>query len=97
MPPAAWVVICLGLTVLYLWVWPRRKAVGLKKGFRYLVLRWFHALVWLLLAISMAVRAQNGRTAYVTATAIAITALLVYVVFLIVAFKKGPPPARAEW
>ena len=97
MPSTAWVVVCLGLAVLYLWAWPRRKAVGVTKGLRYLVLRWFHSLVWLLLAVSVAVRAQSGRTAYVVASALAIAALLVYVVFLIVAFKKGPrQPASSD-
>jgi FtsH-binding integral membrane protein len=96
MPPTAWVVVCLALAALYLRAWPRRRAVGLTKGFRYLVLRWFHPLVWLLLAISVAVRAQSGRTPYVVASAIAILALLVYVVFLFVAFTKGPSPAASS-
>lgn len=97
MPPTAWVVVCLALAVLYVRAWPRRRAVGVTQGFRYLVLRWFHALVWLLLALSVAVRAQSGQTAYVVASAIAIAALLVYVVFLFVAFTKvARPPAASD-
>jgi hypothetical protein len=96
MPPTAWVVVCLALAALYLRTWPRRKAAGLTRGFRYVVLRWFHALVWLLLALSVAVRARSGQTAYFVAGAIAIAAFLVYGVFIIVAFRKGPGPSASS-
>jgi hypothetical protein len=96
MPPTAWVVVCLALAALYLRAWPRRKAAGLTRGFRYLVLRWLHPLVWLLLALSVAVRARSGQTAYFVASAIAVAAFLVYVVFLVVAFGKGPRPQASS-
>jgi hypothetical protein len=88
--PSVWVMTCLALSLLYVRIWPRQKAVGLGRGARFLVLRWFHALVWLLLAIAVGVHATSGNTAYWAASAIALLALAVYVVFVVVSFTTRP-------
>lgn len=47
-------VVALALTVLWAVVWPS-EASG-SNGFRYLVVRWGHSLVWVLLGASFFVR-----------------------------------------
>jgi hypothetical protein len=88
LPPGAWVALCLAIAAVYAWLWPRRKAEAARiaSGFRFLVLRWFHSLVWLLLAIAVAVRSQPGKVPYLTASVIAILAFAVYVTFLVISY-----------
>lgn len=95
-PTPVWVGVCLAIALVYVRAWPRKKAAGLTRGPRYFVLRWFHALVWVLLALAVAVRARAGQTAYVAASAIALAALVVYVVFVIVSFAAPVPAAPDE-
>jgi hypothetical protein len=94
--PSVWVMVCLALSVLYVRIWPRQKAAGLRRGARYLVLRWFHALVWVLLAIAVGVHAASGNTAYWAASAIALLALAVYIVFIFVSFTTRPAQSAEQ-
>lgn len=53
-PPYIWGFVSLGLAVLYFFVWPKQKAdnpVPRPAG-RQFVLRWFHSLVWVFLAVA---------------------------------------------
>ena len=83
-PPLVWASGCAVLAVIYYFVWPRRRAIGLKRGLRYVVLRWFHSLVWVLLGVSLALHAvrDDGGTARSVAKVLAVLALAVYVAFL---------------
>jgi hypothetical protein len=83
------VVFCLFLAAIYLRVWPRARATGVR-GLRYWVLRWFHSLVWVLLGAAVWVRAQSGQQAYVAAGVLAVLGLVTYVVFLIAVYVKSP-------
>jgi hypothetical protein len=47
-PPRVWGVVALVLAVVWTFVWPQRDV----EGPAYLILRWGHALVWLLLAVA---------------------------------------------
>ncbi|MEV4094317.1 hypothetical protein [Streptosporangium saharense] len=47
-PVQVWGVVALVLAVVWAFVWPQRDVDGLA----YLILRWGHALVWLLLAVT---------------------------------------------
>jgi hypothetical protein len=79
------------LALLYCFVWPQKKAEGLAFGLRYVVLRWFHALVWLLLGASLALHALPGgagSTARGVAKLLAVLALPAYAAFLLAAY--GP-------
>lgn len=55
LPWFAWAGFALIVAIIYSIVWPS-KAVRLTNGFRYLVLRWGHALVWILLTINFILR-----------------------------------------
>lgn len=48
---------------------------------RHVILRWFHALVWVLLALSCFLRANQFPRELATADVTASVALLLYVVF----------------
>jgi hypothetical protein len=49
---AIWALICLGVSVLYFFVWPSSKPERRtpRPAWIVFILRWFHSLVWLLLA-----------------------------------------------
>lgn len=55
LPYFAWTAIALVIAVIFVYIWPR-KAVTTTTGFRYFVIRWGHALTWILLAINFALR-----------------------------------------
>lgn len=80
-PLVVWGVICLALAILWIVVWPSDKAVP-EDGLRYFILRWFHALTWLLLALSAWVAAFNLPGGARTAKVMAYLSLPVYLIFL---------------
>ena len=88
-PPLVWASGCAVLAVIYYFVWPRRRAVGLKqRGLRYVALRWFHSLVWVLLGVSLALHAveDDPATARLAAKLLAVLALAVYAAFLVATY-----------
>lgn len=79
-----WAALALIVAVIYTFVWPQ-KAMATNTGFRFLVIRWGHALTWLLLAIHFALRgispSLNGP-----ANLIALTGGIVYLLFMVMSF-----------
>jgi hypothetical protein len=55
LPWFLWAALALMVAVIYSFVWPH-KAVIMDSGFRFFILRWGHALTWLLLALNFALR-----------------------------------------
>ncbi|MFN8402733.1 MAG: hypothetical protein U0V48_04155 [Anaerolineales bacterium] len=55
LPYFAWTAIALVIAVIFVFIWPH-KAVTTTTGFRYFVIRWGHALTWVLLAVNFALR-----------------------------------------
>jgi len=51
LPWLFWAALALIVGVIYSFVWPH-KAVTATTGFRFLVLRWGHALTWILLSVN---------------------------------------------
>ena len=80
----AWAGITLALAVLYSFLWPRQRAEG-HTGFRFLVMRWGHALVWVLLTINFALRGLSSGLAS-AAGILVLAGLAMYVVFLVMTF-----------
>jgi hypothetical protein len=99
-PPLVWASGCALLALLYCFVWPRQKAEGLTFGLRYFVLRWFHALVWAILGVSLALHAlPDGAAGNARAVAklLAALALPTYAAFLLAAYgprqsSRSEPP-----
>ncbi len=71
-------IVCLLMATLFYFVWPQTlKPVGWKK----LVLRYFHALVWVLLALACLIRLLNPALNPVSLV-LAIIAALCYLIFI---------------
>lgn len=73
---------CLLLAFAFLFAWPYKSAPD--HGWRRLVLRWGHSIVWLLLGFAAFTGGTGGSNGLVIAKILAALALIVYVVFVIV-------------
>ena len=84
LPWFAWAGLALVVAVIYAFVWPH-KAVTDTAGFRFFILRWGHALVWILLTINFILRglspSLNGA-----ANLVAAVSGLVYLLFMVMTF-----------
>jgi len=81
-PLALWGLVCLGLAVVWIFVWPSDKAVA-PDTLHYFILRWFHALTWLLLALAAFVAGFNILGGETTARGVALLSLLTYLTFMV--------------
>jgi len=86
-PLVVWGVLGLGISVVWLFVWPSDKVDG-ASALEFLVLRWFHAIVWLLLAAA-AFMAAAGPTRARGSQTLGWMALATYAIFLIVMRSSG--------
>lgn len=90
LPFAVWAgLLSLALAAVFTRLWPRQ-AVG-AAGWRYFLIRWGHAGVWLLLAVSFFLRAA-GLSGLADPAAAA--AGLTYLAFLAATFTRRAPPAN---
>lgn len=82
----AWTAIALVIAVIFVFIWPH-KVVTVTSGFRYLVIRWGHALTWILLAINFALRgidpSLNGAANLIAAAGGAIYLLFMTMTFAV--------------
>ncbi|MFZ2486717.1 MAG: hypothetical protein WAZ19_01235 [Anaerolineae bacterium] len=75
-----WGVMCVLMTLIWVFMWPKESAgTG---GWRFIVLRWFHALTWALLAAAAFSATFNVLGDTALAQRLALLALAVYVVFI---------------
>lgn len=81
-PFALWGAVCLLLSIVWGVFWPSDKAVPGDIP-RFMVLRWGHALVWLLLAISALLAGYGLLGGMQTARVLALLSLGVYLVFMV--------------
>jgi hypothetical protein len=79
-----WAALALVVAVIYSFVWPH-KAVTVMTGFRFLVVRWGHALVWILLAINFLLRGLSPSLNGV-ANLVALAGGLMYASFMVMTF-----------
>lgn len=85
-PLVVWGVLALILAIVWLVVWPSDMAAG-ASTVQFVVLRWFHAIVWLLLSAAAFVAASPGGARW--ARAICWGALATYAVFVAVMLTIG--------
>lgn len=84
LPWFLWAGIALLIAVIYTFVWPH-KAAAETEGVRFFILRWGHALVWILLTINFLLRGIDPSLNGV-ANLIALAGGLIYVWFMVVTF-----------
>jgi hypothetical protein len=84
LPWFLWAALALIVAVIYSFVWPR-KAVTVTTGFRFFILRWGHALTWILLAVNFVLRgidpSLNGAANWV-----ALAGGVMYLLFMVMTF-----------
>ena len=78
-PLAIWGGVCLAVAAVWLFVWPSKTTAT---GPRRFILRWFHTLVWLLLAAAAFLAGLNLLGGVQSAQLAAWLALLTYFVFM---------------
>jgi sterol desaturase/sphingolipid hydroxylase (fatty acid hydroxylase superfamily) len=81
-PLQAWGILSLAIAVAYFIKWPKPRPDRVsppRSALAHIILRWFHSLVWLLLALACILWASGPSAA---ATALAVAALIVYLIFL---------------
>jgi small-conductance mechanosensitive channel len=81
-PLQTWGLLCLAVAVAYYFKWPKPKPDRTgppRTALVHYILRLFHSLVWLLLALACFVWASGPSAA---ADVLALTALIIYGVFL---------------
>lgn len=78
-----WTFICFIVAVIYFFVWPKPPLQMSRSKWQHIVLRYFHALVWLFLMLASLLRAiYDQRTMLITSDVLIYTALLTYLVFI---------------
>ena len=80
-PLFVWAAFCLALAVVWVIFWPRKRAAG-SGGLRYVILRWWHALTWLLLAAAAFIAGLNVEGGARLAKALSVVSLVVYLTFI---------------
>ena len=84
LPWFIWAALALILSVVWVYVGPHTKMPD-TSGLRFFVVRWFHALTWLLLAISFFLRGINPNLGGI-ANMVAAAGGLTYALFIIMTF-----------
>jgi hypothetical protein len=84
LPWFVWAALALVIAVVYSFFWPKDRIVDLT-GFRFLVLRWGHALTWLLISINFMLRGLDPKFDGI-ANLMAATGGLIYLLFMVMAF-----------
>ena len=84
LPWFVWAGLALVVAVIYAFVWPQ-KAASVATGFRFFILRWGHALTWILLAVNFLLRGLSPSLNNV-ANIVALAGGLMYVLFMVMAF-----------
>src|ERR1041385_4532941 len=82
-------IACLLLTMVWIFVWLRDRATHSAR-LPYIILRWFHAFTWLLLALAAFVASYNILGGINLAKPIALLSIIVYLIFM-VAFTTSKP------
>jgi hypothetical protein len=78
-----WTFICLAVAVFYFILWPKPSAYTSRSRWQHVVLRYFHALVWVFLSGASLLRAlYSTQPLLLLSDLLLISALLTYLVFL---------------
>ena len=84
LPYFLWTALALVVAIIFVYIGPHNK-LTMTPGFRYLVIRWGHALTWVLIAISFFLRGISPSLNGV-ANLIAAAGGFMYLLFMVMAF-----------
>ena len=87
---AYWAIPCLVLAGMWSFFWPSYRAQGATLR-NYLVLRWGHALTWLLLALALFVSGTGLLGGGSTGGILGILALVTYLLFIYTLLQPNRP------
>ena len=82
-PFPVWGVGALVIAGIFAVFVPRAEKVNALQGMRFVIVRWFHSLVWLLLALSFSLRAVQNETLNGLANPVAALAGLTYLIYMV--------------
>lgn len=80
-PWLVWSAVAFLVAVVYAFVWPGKRVTVSTSTLQYLILRWGHTLVWLLLGLAALLRAIVPGASPKPSIYMAISALAVYIMF----------------
>jgi hypothetical protein len=89
LPWIVWLGICLAVATLYFFVWPSNKVTSGASNLRFIILRYAHSLVWMLLAFFFLLRGTKTVPVQL-ANVTALLALFVYIIFIITFITARP-------
>ena len=81
LPLFVWGIACVVAASIWVRVWPRERGTS-AGGLRLMILRWFHALTWLLLGVAAFSAGFPGLGGTRLAQPIALLALALYLIFM---------------
>lgn len=87
-PWLVWAGLALIIALLYAFVIPNSKITPEMAGLQLIVLRWFHPLVWICLAIMFLMRSKLLPGGVALANNIGLVGLGLYIIFMIVLFRS---------
>jgi hypothetical protein len=71
------------VALIFVFIVPNEKAVLATSGLHFFVLRWFHSLVWVFLALSLFMRASRNQSLIKFANPVAMLGGICYAVYLV--------------
>lgn len=80
-PLLVWGGVCLALALVWVVIWPSKR-IAHTSGVRFFILRWFHALTWLFLALAAFMSSFNILGGASTARVVAQLSLATYLIFI---------------
>jgi hypothetical protein len=80
-PFVVWGLLCTILTIIWVFFYPSDTAVA-TDSVSFFILRWFHAVTWLLLALAAFIAAFNWVGGVATARRVAFLSLVTYLIFM---------------
>lgn len=83
LPWAVWGAIAVAIALVFVFFVPGADKIDTTSGIHFTVLRWFHSLCWLLIALNFFLRATNNETLAGIANLVAAGGGLVYLVFIV--------------
>ena len=78
-----WGSLALIIGLAYVFFVPKAALINSTKDLHFVILRWFHSLVWLLLALSFFMRVSENNLLTEWANPVAVLGGIFYLVFLI--------------